>query len=98
MNAPPPKPIGYAIPRSITPIREPTPRQLAVAELLYRNLTYREIGETLGIAEATVSDHVEKFAMLFPAYHESEGRLTPWQIVFAWMLQRDRASVTRPDS
>lgn len=65
------------------PIRPLTARQAEVVDALVRGLSYRAIGDELGMAERTAEAHVHAIAMLLPNPHGLPARA----LVERWALQ-----------
>ncbi|HEY9515083.1 MAG TPA: LuxR C-terminal-related transcriptional regulator [Gemmatimonadaceae bacterium] len=64
------------------PVRPLTARQVEVVRALARGLSYRGVGEELGMAESTVRAHVNAVAMLLP----NPAELPAGSLVKLWGL------------
>lgn len=63
------------------PIRTLTRRQAEIAHGIGRNLSYREIGDELGLREQSVRGYVKAMALIF----DSRDAFPPRQRIFVWV-------------
>lgn len=65
-----------------------TERECQVAAGVGRNLSYAQIGERLGIAEATVRTHVRSIARRLEVPKGVERPPEPKMAVYSWVMQQ----------